>query len=94
MAPPGSDGLPVGGDLEGVEVNVDRPDRQVWIVKVPKFVDAAWKRALEDAHRDGAPKRVGEVTPKEGSGSTHVADGARAPESQALACETADLGTR
>ena len=47
---------------EGGGLNVERSDRQVWLVKVPGFVSKAWDQAREVANRTGEAQELGVVT--------------------------------
>ena len=60
-----------GGDTEGgsvgvgvdlMSVDVSKSERQIWLVKVPSFVDKVWREAIERAHETGEVQHIGEVT--------------------------------
>ena len=47
-------------------IRLDGSEREVWLVKVPQFVDKAWRAAIRDAQEgDGQAIDVGEVVAEE-----------------------------
>ena len=87
-----------GSSAEGEDtrVSVDRSDRQVWVVKVPQFVDAAWREAAAsgDAPADGS--LLGTVSESKGAFSLELAgaslaDGRSMPKRYKLTPQSGDL---
>jgi len=46
----------------GPPLDVVKSERQIWLVKVPGFVDKAWRGALERAGQTGETQHVGQVS--------------------------------
>lgn len=44
------------------EVEVENAERDVWLVKVPNFVDERWRGVIEESRRTGEAKEVAEIT--------------------------------